>query len=83
MYTRSMVSGIECCNNQRSSCSFVKEFWSFIPLFPFFNKSIGDFQDAFAWLTEGFGQDASAWVTERLTLAECKFLLEAITIYFR
>ena len=29
------------------------EFWAFVPLFLFFNMSIGVFQDACAWVTEG------------------------------
>ena len=37
------------------NCSVVRviEFWSFIPLFLFFNRSIGGFQDASSWVTEG------------------------------
>ena len=62
----------------------VIEFWSFIPLFPFFNTSIGGFQDTSAWVIEGLvlwiedGQDASAQVTEGLTPTECKFLTKAL-----
>ena len=34
-------------------CDEVIEFWSFIPLFIFFNSSISGFQDASAQVTEG------------------------------
>ena len=60
------------------------EFWSFIPLFLFFNTSISGFEDVSAQVTAGLvlriytGQDAFAQVTESLTLTECKFLPKAI-----
>ena len=64
------------------------EFFSFIPLFLFFNTLISAFQDASAWVTEGLvlriqtGQDASAQVTEGLMLTECKFLPKAMLYIF-
>ena len=50
------TTGIQtCCNIYKAGVAGeVIEFWSFIPLFVFFNMSMSGFQDACAQVTEGF-----------------------------